>query len=181
VDQLGRTGLDQLARTTGGPDTPSCDSPVKSGLISAVVSKPATRGESSAYSNSETKLRVSRPYSVESVTHEIANMPATPAHERLSREKRVLLSPSEETAVNEFVQRLSSSGAGSLRFSHLLRACIRLLRHCESELIERVRAAPHLVRPANDNSVALARFECCLAEEVAAAICSAPPLWSRAP
>ncbi len=37
VDQLGRTGLDLLARTTGGPDTPSCDSASRRTRASASI------------------------------------------------------------------------------------------------------------------------------------------------
>jgi hypothetical protein len=96
--------------------------------------------------------------------------------ERLEREKRVLLSRTEEAAVGELVQRLSSTGATGLKLSHLLRACILILRHAEKELVERVHQAGDLVRPPNDNALALAEFERRLAQEIAAAIRSAPPL-----
>jgi hypothetical protein len=96
--------------------------------------------------------------------------------ERLEREKRVLLSRSEEAAVGELVQRLSSSGASSLKLSHLLRACILILRHCEKEFVDRVKEAADLVRPPNDNPLALAEFELRLAQELTGAIRATPPL-----
>lgn len=95
---------------------------------------------------------------------------------RLDREKRVLLSRSEEAAVGELVQRLSSAGATTVKLSHLLRACILILRHSETELVKRVKDSSDLVRPPNDNAPALAQFEHRLAQEVAAAIRAAPPL-----
>lgn len=96
--------------------------------------------------------------------------------ERLEREKRVLLTRTEEAAIGELVQRLSASGATGLKLSHLLRACILVLRHAEKELIDRIHQADHLVRPPNDNALALAEFERRLAQEIAAAIRAAPPL-----
>jgi len=96
--------------------------------------------------------------------------------ERLEREKRVLLTRTEEAAIAELVQRLSANGATGLKLSHLLRACILMLRHAEKELIDRLHQAGHLVRPPNDNALALAEFERRLAQEFAAAIRAAPPL-----
>lgn len=109
-------------------------------------------------------------------SNEVATMCAKLYPERRSREKRVLLSRREEVAVNALVEQLASIGVTSMRFSHLLRACILLLRHSQSELIERVQSASHLIRPANANSAAIEEFEASLAREVAAAIRSAPPL-----
>jgi len=103
-------------------------------------------------------------------------LPADRPRERLEREKRVLLSRSEEAAVGELVQRLSANGAASLKLSHLLRASILILRHCEHELVERVKRATDLIRPPNDNPLALAEFEHRVAQEFAAAIRSSPPL-----
>jgi len=56
----------------------------------------------------------------------------------LNREKRVLLSRTEETAVIELVHRLASAGATSLKLSHLLRACILMVRQCECDLVREI-------------------------------------------
>jgi len=96
--------------------------------------------------------------------------------DRLEREKRVLLSRSEEVAVGELVQRLSACGTSGLKLSHLLRASVLLLRHAEQELVDRVKRATDLVRPPNDNALALAEFERRVAQELAAAIRASPPL-----
>lgn len=98
------------------------------------------------------------------------------AFRSLTREKRVLISEYEEAALDELVRRLASSGVTSLKLSHLMRACIVLLRHSESEIVECFRRAARLVRPPNGSGPALAEFERRVAQQVAAAIREAPPL-----
>lgn len=96
--------------------------------------------------------------------------------EMLTREKRVLLSACEESALEGLVRRLATNGAATMKLSHLLRACIVVLRHSEPELIQHLRLGGGLVRPSNGNGRLLAAFERRLAQKVAAAIRSAPPL-----
>ena len=96
--------------------------------------------------------------------------------ERLDREKRVLLSKNEETELERLVQRVAAEGGTSIKLSHLLRAAITILRHSEDEVVRHVSKAQGLVRPPNDNTPALAEFEHRLAQLVAAAIRTAPPL-----
>jgi hypothetical protein len=155
-------------------------SPVRASLVDAVSTgvgeRPALPAEVPATPVDERVVpipRATRPARLD-------DMPAAAARERplerLEREKRVLLTRTEEAAIGELVQRLSSSGATGLKLSHLLRACILILRHGEKELLDRVHQAGHLVRPPNDNALALAEFERRLAQEIAAAIRAAPPL-----
>lgn len=154
-------------------------SPVRAGLVDAVSqgsgSVAALRpGEASVLADRVVPMpRRQMPDRVEE--------PAPPPvrerpRERLEREKRVLLTRTEEAAIAELVQRLSANGTTGLKLSHLLRACILMLRHAEKELIDRLHQAGHLVRPPNDNALALAEFERRLAQEFAAAIRAAPPL-----
>lgn len=154
-------------------------SPLKARLVHAVVNAGEDCGESVAHCADDARPRQYPQHSPENGSSEVGRMRMTPMPERRSREKRILLSRREEIAVNGLVERLSSIGAGSMRFSHLLRACMLLLRHSEGELLERLRSSPPLIRPANDNQAAIAEFESCLAREVAAAISSAPPLRPR--
>lgn len=151
-------------------------SPVKSDLVHAVLSRhvnskppPTTCSQKNASTRATTS-----PATVHWRREEPGPEPLR-WRDKLTREKRLLLSRGEELAVNEFVLRLSSNGAASLKLSHLLRACIILLRHCEKELIDRVREGQLLVRPANDNLPAIAEFERRLAKAVAAAVRLAPP------
>lgn len=78
--------------------------------------------------------------------------------------------------MNRLVQRLAESGATSVRLSHLLRALVRIVAHVEGELVERVRRATDLVRPSNGDALALAEYEHRIAQEVAAAVRSSPPM-----
>jgi hypothetical protein len=96
--------------------------------------------------------------------------------DRLTQEKRVLISACEESALEGLVRRLANNGAATMKLSHLLRACIVVLRHSEPELVQHVRLGEGLVRPSNGNGRRLAAFERRLAKQVAAAIKSAPPL-----
>lgn len=156
-------------------------SPVRAALVDAVVRGVGEQG-------SPTVSPDAKPEEDERVVHlpvspkrsrkdrEQRELKTTPPRDRLEREKRVLLSRSEEVAVGELVQRLSACGAYSLKLSHLLRACIVILRHSEQEIVDRVKHAEDLVRPPNDNALALAEFEHRVAQEVAAAIRASPPL-----
>ncbi len=96
--------------------------------------------------------------------------------EKLSREKRVLLTKSEEREIERFVDRLADELETSLKLSHLLRACIVVLRHAENEILAQAREAAKLERPPNGDPVALARFEYQLAQLLSAALHQAAPL-----
>ena len=94
--------------------------------------------------------------------------------ERLSREKRVLLSPAEERVIERLVQRLAEEFSSPVKLSHVLRACIAVLCHGENELLRRAKEAGQLVRPANGDPVGLARFEHALAKVISEALRDAP-------
>lgn len=152
-------------------------SPVKSGLVHAVLSTRVIGNESAVRDlRSDGVTRIAARKATDIRQSEALAPQARKSCALLIREKRVLLSQREEIAVNELVHQLSATGATTLKLSHLLRACILLLRHCEGELVERVRMAQPLIRPANDNSSSLEEFERRLAREVAAAVRSAAPL-----
>lgn len=152
-------------------------SPVKSRLVHAVLTRPPIGAPFApapvpAAGVSRTLLRnAPDPHLVE-----VPICNAAYSYQSLTREKRVLVSETEESALNELVHRLASSGATSVKLSHLLRACIVILRHSETEIVEHVRLAERLVRPPNGSAPLLAEFERRLAKQVAAAIKEAPPL-----
>lgn len=85
--------------------------------------------------------------------------PTSALFERMDREKRVLLSRSEEAALDRAVARIGSELGTSLKLSHVLRACVSLLLHAEDELVQRARQSPRLIRPPNGDAPALAAFE----------------------
>jgi hypothetical protein len=102
--------------------------------------------------------------------------PQMPTMEKLAREKRVLLTFSEEREIERLVARVAEELATPVKFSHLLRAYMTLLLHAENEITKRARQAVPLHRPPNGDPVALARFEHRLAQILSAAFRDAPPL-----
>ena len=78
---------------------------------------------------------------------------------RLTREKRVLLTQAEERQIELLVARLAMELSTPVKLSHLLRACVALLRHAEQDIARRARQAAPLSRPPNSNPEALADFQ----------------------
>jgi len=119
------------------------------------------------------------------VNDNVLELPAQPpptitadavAGERLSREKRVLLSRAEEREVERLVQRMAEEFRSPVKLSHVLRACMAVLCNAENELLQRAKETGRLVRPANGDAVGLARFEHALAKVIGEALRDAPSL-----
>jgi hypothetical protein len=96
--------------------------------------------------------------------------------EPLNREKRVLLTPSEERELNTFLLELGAALGTQVQLSHLLRASIELLKHARGEILEEARHTPGLHRPANVYRIAMASFERRLSRLLLAAFRGSPPL-----
>lgn len=95
--------------------------------------------------------------------------------QRLTREKRVLLTGAEERQIERLVGRMGEGLGTPLELSHVLRSCVSVLCHAGRELVERTENGPRLTRPANADAVALAQFEHELAKLLADALRSTPP------
>jgi hypothetical protein len=93
-----------------------------------------------------------------------------------AREKRVLLTHPEERELEFLVNRVALELKTPAKLSHLLRACITLLRYSQNEIIKRAREAPPLSRPPNGSPQELAEFEYRLAQILQGALKAAPPL-----
>jgi len=89
---------------------------------------------------------------------------------------RVLMSKSEKGALEQLVDRLAKQADTPLKISHLLRACVILLRHSEEALLEEARHGTRLVRPSNGNPLGIADFEERVAQMVLSALKGAPPM-----
>src|SRR5919202_660149 len=111
--------------------------------------------EKSAHTESITRPRVLRGLQIRT--------PA-PRPDKLSREKRVLLTQAEEHEVERLVSRVAAEVATPVKLSHLLRACVTLLRHAEDQIADHARQAGTLTRPSNGDPAALAEFEYRLAQ-----------------
>lgn len=96
--------------------------------------------------------------------------------ERMEREKRVLLTPSEERAFERAVSGIAAELGTSLKASHVLRSCIRLVVNAESDLIERARENGRVVRPPNGDLAAIEAFERVIATVLQAGIRSSRPI-----
>jgi len=96
--------------------------------------------------------------------------------ERRDREKRVLLTASEERDVERLVERMAGELGTRIKLSHVLRACYLMLMHAEDELLDRARKAPRLSRPGNGNAPEIAEFERAIAAILSGAFREAPPL-----
>lgn len=90
--------------------------------------------------------------------------------ERMDREKRVLLTASEERAIERVVANLGAELGTTLKLSHVLRSCMLLLVNAEQELLDRARSSAPLVRPPNGDMPALAEFDKAVAAVVAAGL-----------
>lgn len=98
-------------------------------------------------------------------------------HEKLSREKRVLLTLSEEREIERCVDRIAEGLGGTpVKLSHIIRACLTVMRHSESEIINRAQEVGQLTRPPNGDNMALAEFEHELAKVLSQAFRDAPAL-----
>jgi hypothetical protein len=102
-------------------------------------------------------------------------IPTDASLDRRDREKRVLLTLSEERDVERLVTRLAGELRTPVKLSHMLRACITIVLHAEEELVERSRRTT-LVRPGNGNAPELAEFEHGLSQVLATALREARPL-----
>lgn len=96
--------------------------------------------------------------------------------EGLNREKRVLLTRSEERTLERVVANIAAELGASLKVSHVLRSCIRLIIDAEGEIVERARATGRTVRPPNGDLAAIEAFEKVIANVLQSAIRSARPV-----
>lgn len=94
----------------------------------------------------------------------------------LNREKRVLLTRGEERTLERVVANIGAELGASLKVSHVLRSCIRLIIDNEGEIVERARATGRTVRPSNGDLAAIEAFEKVIANVLQAALRTARPV-----
>lgn len=95
--------------------------------------------------------------------------------ERLTREKRCLLTRVEEAELEALVQRIANELQTSVKFSHVLRAAMAVIRHAEAEIIDAAKQMGPVSRPANSDATRLAEFEDRLSALLSSAFRKAPP------
>jgi hypothetical protein len=84
------------------------------------------------------------------------------SEERLTRAKRVLVTPTEEQELAELMTALAGALGTSVRLSHVQRALLRLLQHAGPEVLDLAQRAD-LSRPPNEIPEARDEFEQALA------------------
>ena len=147
-----------LVRSVLAPDPPLPEPlPVST---QPAIQPPPKREQATVLADIETEQRLLRG---------IQSTPRSPEPNKLSREKRVLLTQAEERETERLVNRLASELSTPLKLSHLLRACVTLLRHAEDQIADQARQVAPLTRPSNGDPVALAQFEFRLAQILSAA------------
>lgn len=80
------------------------------------------------------------------------------ARDRLTHQKRLLLSRSADIAFQRLVDRIARGLGTPLKSSHVLRACIMLLHNAEPLIIQNARSAALRVPP-NGQATQVADFE----------------------
>jgi hypothetical protein len=112
------------------------------------------------------------------LTSTVSELPVVPRpeQEKLAREKRVLLSRSEEREVERLVADLTDTLCTPLKLSHVLRATVLLLRHAREEILTESQRVGPLKRPHNGEAVALVAFEHDLAQIIDRSLRNSPPL-----
>jgi hypothetical protein len=92
-----------------------------------------------------------------------------PVTEKFDREKRLLLTCSEERAVERLVSCLAGEVGTPVKLSHVLRACTSLLLKYESRVLEEAGRSPKITRPPNGDMKGLSEFEQSIARILEAA------------
>jgi hypothetical protein len=78
--------------------------------------------------------------------------------DKLIRQKRLMLSPAEDRALDKLVGRLADELGTPVKMSHVLRACLQVLHHAEPQILQRA-ASTKLTRPPNEMAGVLGDFE----------------------
>jgi hypothetical protein len=84
---------------------------------------------------------------------------APTARRKLVREKRMLLTESENELFEDLVRTISTELKVKVKESNVLRACLSLLLHVEGELAKQCRRSGAVKRPRNDKPAEIAAFE----------------------
>lgn len=99
-----------------------------------------------------------------------------PEPERFTREKRFLLTPSEDKQIDRLVAEIAENLGTAIKPSHMIRAMTTLLCHASEELIKQSRRVGPIKRPPNGDTTALAAFEHYLSQLIDTAVRNSKPL-----
>lgn len=103
-------------------------------------------------------------------------VPQLDPRQKLSREKRYLLSADEEDRIEDLVRSMARELQTPLKLSHLVRATITLITRAQTELVGQARTKAAFTRPSNGDTHGLLRFEAEVAKLLDAAFRMTKPL-----
>jgi len=103
-------------------------------------------------------------------------VPQLDPRQKLSREKRYLLSADEEDRIEDLVRSMARELQTPLKLSHLVRATITLINRAQVELLNQARSKTSFTRPSNGDTHGLLRFEAEVAKLLDAAFRMTKPL-----
>ncbi|BCL40004.1 hypothetical protein [Nostoc sp. MS1] len=146
--------------------------PVDEALVRSVLKGSTLEQTDSALGKNSTEFVEDVPIveTVRAIPEQPISLSPVITSEKLSREKRVLLTKSEEREIERFVDRLAEQLETPLKLSHVLRACMTILRHAEKEILAEASQSLKLERPPNGDPVALAQFEYQIAQILSTAL-----------
>jgi hypothetical protein len=113
---------------------------------------------------------------IEIVADETEKRSISKTTERLDKPLKFRLPRSERSDVMRIVNRLGEQVETSVEWSHVGRALVVLLRHAESEIVKHARRNGPLIRPSNDQAIALAEYEQRIAQILLRAFREVAPL-----
>ena len=103
-------------------------------------------------------------------------VPAFDPRQKLSREKRYLLSADEEDRIEDLVRSMARELQTPLKLRHMVRAAISLITRAQAELLNQARTKELFARPSNGDTPGLLRFEAEVAKILDAAFRMTKPI-----
>jgi hypothetical protein len=161
--------------------------PVDDALVRSVLNpQPMLSDEDQESDSEESPTAQTRP-AAESSTPKVLTLPRRksepeeererkPEPERFTREKRFLLTPSEDKQLDRLVADVAEHLGTAIKPSHMIRAMTTLLCHASDELIKQSRRVGPIKRPPNGDTTALAAFEHYLSQLIETAVRNSKPL-----
>lgn len=160
--------------------------PVDDALVRSVLNPKPLPAESEQEEPSESTTPATRPEPA-AETPKVLTLPRRrmepeeererkPEPERFTREKRFLLTPSEDKELERLVADVADHLGTAIKPSHMIRAMTTLLCHVGDELIKQSRRVGPIKRPPNGDTAALAAFEHYLSQLIETAVRNSKPL-----
>ncbi len=155
--------------------------PVEQALVRSVLEDLPQKDQEETVQESTAKVRqeagpgkvVSLPPQPQANRQSISNVPTL---EKRTREKRMLLTETEEEEIEQLISEIGRELKTNLTLSHVLRACLFTVDHARSEIKKEARKSAPLKRPPNGDLVGLSRFERSLAQILMAAFHDSRPI-----